>query len=390
MDSALRQLERAWQAAPDDEGALDRLLAELRRGDLDPVERLAALSDAPWAHVMRASLPILRRDEPDGRAVSGRRLRVIVHNGAYFHTNADVFADGLIDCWGAVDRALFARKLSDDCGDVGPPIVTEVPGGADVSTHGLGSVHVFGAPSWIAARADVLRAAMLVVRALAEPGRPLVDMQGSATELRGGVRHAKRGLLRARPYRRGQDGAAIEGEELPLFVLEDGPATLARWVLYADGSSRVVGDPWDPSPLQPFEAVAARVGRDLTTEVPAHTVLSLPGVGCFQLGPGPRFHVEPGERVREARDLLAQLRGEPGAGARCRAAFTAYEREEARPETDPGRAAALAAARDVLRQAYEAVPEHTRLYLGDMDSKDWPIRRALYGPQEDDVEHEEP
>ena len=34
-------------------------------------------------------------------------------------------------------------------------------------------------------------------------------------------------------------------------------------------------------------------------------------------------------------------------------------------------------AREVLRAAYHAVPEHLRMYCGDMDSKDWPIRRIL-------------
>jgi hypothetical protein len=33
--------------------------------------------------------------------------------------------------------------------------------------------------------------------------------------------------------------------------------------------------------------------------------------------------------------------------------------------------------REALRKAYEAVPEHLRMYCGDMDSKDEPIRRIL-------------
>jgi hypothetical protein len=35
--------------------------------------------------------------------------------------------------------------------------------------------------------------------------------------------------------------------------------------------------------------------------------------------------------------------------------------------------------RERLRLAYEAVPEHLRMYCGDMDSKDGPIRRILDG-----------
>jgi hypothetical protein len=91
--------------------------------------------------------------------------------------------------------------------------------------------------------------------------------------------------------------------------------------------------------------------------------------------------VAPVERVREARDELELLRGGEGSHARCRAAFNAYEREADRPEPDP---VAVAAARERLRAAYEAIPEHLRAYVGDMDSKDWPIRRALGLTAEDD------
>lgn len=94
------------------------------------------------------------------------------------------------------------------------------------------------------------------------------------------------------------------------------------------------------------------------------------------MGAGASGDVEPAERVREARDLLAQLRGDPGARARCREALARHERE------------GTEATREALRAAYEAMPAHTRPSIGDMDRKDWPIRRALYGPQPDDVEHE--
>jgi hypothetical protein len=36
----------------------------------------------------------------------------------------------------------------------------------------------------------------------------------------------------------------------------------------------------------------------------------------------------------------------------------------------------------VLRRSYEAVPEHLRMYCGDMDTKDIPIRMILYGKDE--------
>ncbi len=39
------------------------------------------------------------------------------------------------------------------------------------------------------------------------------------------------------------------------------------------------------------------------------------------------------------------------------------------------------ATRERLRAAYEAVPEHQRLFLGDMDTKDGDYKRILYHPE---------
>ena len=51
----------------------------------------------------------------------------------------------------------------------------------------------------------------------------------------------------------------------------------------------------------------------------------------------------------------------------------AYERYMAEPSSK---------AMVAFRQKYEAVPEHLRLYCGDMDTKDIPIRMILYGKRE--------
>lgn len=41
--------------------------------------------------------------------------------------------------------------------------------------------------------------------------------------------------------------------------------------------------------------------------------------------------------------------------------------------------------RELLRKAYEAIPESERMFLGDMDSKDGDYRRILYHPEKREV-----
>lgn len=69
----------------------------------------------------------------------------------------------------------------------------------------------------------------------------------------------------------------------------------------------------------------------------------------------------------EVRNEMDRLAGRPTAEDRCDAAVDAFVREP----TEENRAALLA--------AYLAVPEHERMFLGDMDVKDWPYR-ALATP----------
>jgi hypothetical protein len=72
----------------------------------------------------------------------------------------------------------------------------------------------------------------------------------------------------------------------------------------------------------------------------------------------------------ETADLFAELSGQPTSIQKCRACYDAFL------------AAPTVANREALREVYEAVPEHNRMYLGDMDTKDVPIRMIIYGKQE--------
>ena len=93
----------------------------------------------------------------------------------------------------------------------------------------------------------------------------------------------------------------------------------------------------------------------------------LPGLGEFwtkdEFG-GVAIH----DRIGEIQDMLDELNGSRGAIKICMERFAAYQRE---PSDQT---------KEQLREAYEAVPGHLRMYCGDMDSKDWPIRTVLYGP----------
>jgi hypothetical protein len=74
--------------------------------------------------------------------------------------------------------------------------------------------------------------------------------------------------------------------------------------------------------------------------------------------------------LRSVPDLIDAANERPDSVARCRSVYQTYL---ANPTE---------ATRESLRVAYEAVPSQNRRFVGDMDTKDVPVRMILYGEHE--------
>jgi len=281
-------------------------------------------------------------------------MPIFVHNGDYYYSSLSVYEDGLVDCWGSVDLAIFRRKLNQRW------VVTAVPAGARLSFHDLGWARTSNC-EWQYTAADLLKRVEAAIDSL-NPGRiGVIDMRGEETETRGNVRWAKFGLADGKPFRSDGQGNEIVGQSLPLFACTGGTIHLTSWFVFADGSSRV-GLAGTPSPL---DEVAKRVdGKDLSTSVSEGTRVHIDGLGWFE-SQNCEWFVKPEERVREPFDLLTVLQGGMGSIQECMVRFREYQ---ANPCNEN---------RERLRQSYTDVPEHLRRYCGDMDTKDWAIRKAL-------------
>ncbi|MEM6692108.1 MAG: hypothetical protein AAF664_21950 [Planctomycetota bacterium] len=72
------------------------------------------------------------------------------------------------------------------------------------------------------------------------------------------------------------------------------------------------------------------------------------------------------QRILEAKDIVSTLQGGEGAIQLCIAAHLRYEDA---PSSEN---------KIALRSAYDAVPTHLKMYCGDMDTKDSPIRQIFY------------
>ncbi len=303
------------------------------------------------------------------KLIRGYAFSGVIHNGSYFHTSLEVFSDGLIYCWEMVDLAMFSAKL--DSGWV----VTSVPDGEPLHIHGIGNL-CFADAEWTHTPDSLMGFIKSLIHDLNPRGENLHDCHGRHTEEVNGVRYAAVSHGNPRPWK--PDGpinpflSGDYGREVTHFRLANGALHLVRASLFPDETVRISGLPSGESVVS-FDEFRGQL-RD-------STIFRLPDKGdrvvIDQLGVVTvkdwQWRVSPNELEAEIHDEHQQALGKPGVIRTCMDAHQAYLADQ------------TIATLDELQRAYDAVPEHLRMYCGDMDTKDIPIRMILYG--EEQIEH---
>lgn len=294
------------------------------------------------------------RTKPGGVHI-GKALPIFINNFHFHLTTIDVYDDGAVYVWEFLDLDLFDEKLKTSWLNTSP------------EKNGLISVYNLGAArntkgKWDCSLKDIRERVRSIVRDF-DPGlKNVIDMQGSSTCTKGKIRMAKMGLADDCPFRTDSKGERVFCREIPVFQPDGRDYRLVKWFVFSDGTSRVGFD----SDLVSFDSVCtALTNGELTTNADDAAWIIVPGLGRFKPADA-HWYIQPDQRIIEANDLLHQLRGGQGAIMDCMEAFRVYQ-EQPNDQT-----------RAELRDAYEAVPVHRRVFCGDMDSKDQPIRAILY------------
>jgi hypothetical protein len=129
--------------------------------------------------------------------------------------------------------------------------------------------------------------------------------------------------------------------------------------IYKDG----VIDCYGEVDLEGFKE-KVRTGR-VKTRVPEGARVSMMGSDIAFTVTDVRAWVEEEEFVKEVEDVIRRLNGQPTTHDLCRETMNRYG--QAPTEEN----------KEQLRQSYEAVPKHLRVFLGDIDSKDWDYLHVL-------------
>tara|TARA_R110002072_G_scaffold245541_1_gene404807 strand:- start:50 stop:604 length:555 start_codon:yes stop_codon:yes gene_type:complete len=166
-------------------------------------------------------------------------------------------------------------------------------------------------------------------------------------------------------YRETKDGKIIKGIGLPAFI-HNMQYHLVTIKVYEDG----VIDCWEKVDFEGF-IDKVNSGR-VVTKIPKGEDISR-FHSFFGKSDGLNTYIDEREFIKEVKDTLDQLQGRTSSSERCRDAFIKYLQF---PSVDNA---------NKLKEEYTSTPEHLRRYvLGDMDSKDGPIKYVLEGKEVND------
>lgn len=160
-------------------------------------------------------------------------------------------------------------------------------------------------------------------------------------------------------YRITPEGERIDGVFAMAFI-HNGDYYLTDIRIYRDG----LIDCWG---LVIFEEFKAKVRSGwVVTKPPPDAQIHVSFLGRFT-ATNASYWIEPEEFIKEVADEIEELNGRSTTSDRCREAWAAFEASRSEE------------AKQALRLAYEAIPEHNRRYvLRDQDAKDHTIRAVLY------------
>ncbi len=290
----------------------------------------------------------------------------IIQNGRYFLTDIPIFEDGIIDCWGCVDLSLFKKKIQNGW------MVPTVKNGNSLHISELGKVEILHAEWASKSGKELYKFVKCLVKTLNSSMINLYDMKGSDVYTPEGKQFQTRKVSRSKPKfcKPDSDSFFVEtsGGTMRHFVKENDIFYYVRSTVFNDETVVISGLP----STRAFRVSEFRDNLLHNDDYGFPNVgarISIEDLTSFTVGQADWFIDREGLN-QNLDSILRGLRGGPSLVQICIDVFEVFKEGPTQENLDR------------LRQAYENVPQHDRMFCGGQDEKDIPIRIALYGEQE--------
>lgn len=296
------------------------------------------------------------------KTIEGTSIPGIINNGGhYFYINVDVYEDGMTNCWELVDLQGLKSKIEATW------LSPMIPAGNPLSIHGLGAYTVEEA-SWNFNEKSYYEHIKQTIRLLNPEFLNIYEISNREYELQA---TRKVNLMpKSSDYYVASElfYQTVEGNGFHIFMKYEGENYLVNVVVYKDGRVVIYNLPSEME-YKLEEMGAWFADGTFFTAFDARTLIRILNFGNVLLSP-PVYSSDVEEKLKELNDIHQKLNERKTTLEECTAAYHLYL--ENPNEFN----------RKNLKTKYELVPEHERMYLGDMDSKDWDYQRIIYSPDE--------
>ena len=293
------------------------------------------------------------------KKVEGESIPGIIRNGGYHLSQFGIYEDGTVSCCQRNDLAQFRKSLEKRW------VVTSVPAGEKLSVFQLGYFEVLSA-EWLYDNKKYYDHILGIIKKLNPEmaniytETPLITQKWEKARVRFSDNPIPCRITENIGYR------MTDGQSTFVFYNGDSGTELTFLVGYADKKFRLGVLPDTDLTYEEIEGLFRN--KTLSTSPDPDKWVKIEHLGKARL----RASVKPvsaDQKLSELRERVLRLAGEPTAHDKCIRAYHDYL-ENPNERT-----------LEALRIAYEAVPEHERCYLGDMDTQDFDYRRILFEPE---------
>lgn len=295
--------------------------------------------------------------------IEGVTVPAIIRNGSYFWHNMAVYEDGTVSCWDKVDLSDVPRKLASG------KISVSVPEGKSISVFHCCYLTIESA-KW---NFDTESYFDFIKETVKRLNPEMANIyQTTDREKEKWKSHRVFFAADPTPFKlKGDLGYnMLNGDKLNIFLRESGKITLTMLSCYEDGTFSVDGLGEEYLTIEDIERLFADKTLCAAPQSGELVTLGVLGEARVTVDYDP---VSDKDKLEEIRNSSLSVQNKPDAIDLCRKAYVAYLIEP------------CDFYKEKLREAYEAVPEHQRCYLGDMDTRDSDYRRILYTNEKREV-----
>lgn len=294
--------------------------------------------------------------------IEGFSVPAIIHNMDYFFVDLDVYENGRVYCWNFEDFENFKKDIQRGW------VVLNIPDNKEISIHGLGRWTIENG-NWLFNKETFINYIQNLIKELNPSWENIFKYKEKKIN---GITIGENG--NGTIYKENKKTPddffpeKVDGESVNLFYRIVDDFYLIKVNVFVDGSLQLsrLENPIDLS-IEEFEKLI--VDNNILTEIPIGSSVNIYGLGKFSIQKiSYTANIE--EKLLEIKDIQRDLKGEPTTIEIC---IKAHQNYLENPTLNN---------KELLRVAYENVPEHKKMYIGDMDTKDIEVRMIIYGEQE--------